>query len=153
MALQQAARVGSRLVVKLNLDDIDDLFGCVAAATSHCEERKDRRALDAVCDRLRTLLDEFTDDAPVAESPVPSLPSHPRVTARQAEYLAFIHLYTKLHRTPPAEVDFQRHFKVTPPTVHTMILTLERHGLIDRTPGQARSIQIRISAAALPDLL
>ena len=33
-----------------------------------------------------------------------------------------------------------RFFQVTPPSVHSTILTLERRGLITRAPGQARSI-------------
>jgi repressor LexA len=35
-------------------------------------------------------------------------------------------------------------FQVTPPSVHQMILTLERRGLISRVPGQARSIALRL---------
>jgi repressor LexA len=153
MALQQAASVGSKLVVNLNLDDIDDLLGCVAAEANHCDDDKIQRVLDAVCDRLSALLDQFTDEAPgmKAAGPAPALKA--RFTAKQGQYLAFIHSYTKLHRTPPAEADLQRYFKVTPPTVHTMVLTLERQGLINRTPGQARSIRLRVPAAELPELL
>jgi repressor LexA len=151
--LQQAARVGSRLVVNLNLDDIDDLLGCVAAEVNHCDDGKVQRALDAVCDRLSALLEQFTDEAPVAEAVGPAAALKPRFTAKQGQYLAFIHWYTKLHRTPPAEADLQRYFKVTPPAVHTMVLTLERQGLIDRKPGQARSIRLRVAAAEIPDLL
>jgi hypothetical protein len=33
-----------------------------------------------------------------------------------------------------------------------MILTLERLGLIERTPGEARSIQVRIPTTELPEL-
>jgi hypothetical protein len=47
----------------------------------------------------------------------------PRFTPKPGQYLAFIHSYTKLHRTPPAEADLQRYFKVTPPAVHAMVLT------------------------------
>jgi DNA-binding MarR family transcriptional regulator len=36
----------------------------------------------------------------------------------------------------------QRYFQITPPTVHQMILTLERKGLISRVPGQARAIEV-----------
>ena len=32
----------------------------------------------------------------------------------------------KLNRRAPAEADLQRYFDVTPPSVHNMILTLER---------------------------
>jgi repressor LexA len=152
-ALQQAASVGSKLVVNLNLDDIDDLLGCVAAEANHCDDGKVQRVLDAVCDRLSALLDQFTDEAPAAQA-VGSAPAlKPRFTAKQGQYLAFIHWYTKLHRTPPAEADFQRYFKVTPPAVHTMVLILERQGLVGRTPGQARSIRLKVPAAEIPDLV
>jgi len=42
----------------------------------------------------------------------------------------------------------QRHFKVTAPTVHQMVLTLERNGLVKRQPGVARSIQILVPPEA-----
>jgi Mn-dependent DtxR family transcriptional regulator len=41
-------------------------------------------------------------------------------TAKQGQYLAYIHLYTRLHRRPPAETDMQEYFRVTPPSVHQM---------------------------------
>jgi repressor LexA len=59
-----------------------------------------------------------------------------KFTDKQGQYLAFIHTYTLLNRRPPAEADFQRYFRVTPPTVHQMIVELERRGLITRVPGQ-----------------
>lgn len=43
-------------------------------------------------------------------------------------------------------------FTGAPPTVHQMVLTLERSGLIERTAGKARSIRLRLSRAQLPDL-
>jgi hypothetical protein len=45
-----------------------------------------------------------------------------------------------------------RFFHVTPPSVHQMILTLERRRLISRVPGQARSIMLRLPAEELPPL-
>jgi repressor LexA len=57
-------------------------------------------------------------------------------TSKQGQYLAFIHLYTRLHRRPPAEADIQQYFRVTPPSVHQMVLTLERQGFIRRQPRQ-----------------
>jgi DNA-binding MarR family transcriptional regulator len=54
---------------------------------------------------------------------------------------------------PPAEADLRRHFRVTPPSVHQMLITLEREGLIRRQPGIARSIQLLIDPGALPPLL
>src|SRR5215203_2088115 len=58
-------------------------------------------------------------------------------TDRQGQYLAFIDAYTRVHGRPPAETDMQRHFQVSPPAVHQMVLTLERAGLIRRQPGGA----------------
>jgi DNA-binding MarR family transcriptional regulator len=71
-------------------------------------------------------------------------PSQPRFTQKQGQYLAFIHTYTLVLSRPPAEADLQRHFRVTPPSVHQMIITLERAGLVRRKPGVARSIQLLI---------
>jgi repressor LexA len=73
-------------------------------------------------------------------------------TKLQGQYLAFIALYMKLHRRPPAEADIQAYFEVTPPTVHNMIVTLERRGLISKTPGAARSIRLLVEAERLPPL-
>ena len=73
-------------------------------------------------------------------------------TAKQGQYLAFIYYYTKIHHIPPAEADFQRFFPVTPPVVHGMIKALQAHGFIDREPGKARSIALRLTRAQLPDL-
>lgn len=76
----------------------------------------------------------------------------PKFTAKQGQYLAFIHMYTKLNKRPPAELDMQRHFEVTPPTVHSMVVRLDGLGLIERTPGQGRSIRVAIDPALLPPL-
>jgi repressor LexA len=73
-------------------------------------------------------------------------------TAKQGQYLAFIYYYTKIHGRPPAESDLQRFFRVTPPVVHQMIKALDARGLIERTPGTARSIRPRLTRAQLPDL-
>ena len=73
-------------------------------------------------------------------------------TDKQGQYLAFIYTYAHIFRRPPAEADMQRHFQVTPPTVHQMIMTLERNGLIRRQPGVARSIQILVPPNDLPIL-
>ena len=56
----------------------------------------------------------------------------PRFTPKQGQYLAFIHAYTLVIGRPPAEADLQRFFQVTPPSVHQMVITLERNGLICR---------------------
>jgi DNA-binding MarR family transcriptional regulator len=76
----------------------------------------------------------------------------PGFTPKQGQYLAFIDAYARLHRRPPAEADMQRYFGVTPPSVHQMILTLERAGLIRRRPGAARSIEVLVPPEDLPVL-
>jgi repressor LexA len=75
-----------------------------------------------------------------------------RFTEKQGQYLAFIYYYTKVNGRPPAEADMQRYFRVTPPSVHQIVLTLEVRGLIERTPGQGRSIKLLLLRDELPDL-
>jgi Mn-dependent DtxR family transcriptional regulator len=74
-------------------------------------------------------------------------------TPKQGQYLAFIHLYTRLHRKPPAETDMQDYFRVSPPSVHQMVLALERAGFIRRQPGTPRSIELLVDPKHLPELL
>ena len=74
-------------------------------------------------------------------------------TAKQGQYLAFIHYYSKIHGRSPSEAEMQQYFQVSPPAVNQMVLTLESRGLIARTPGRARSIHLLISRDELPDLV
>jgi len=74
-------------------------------------------------------------------------------TLKQGQYLAYIHLYTRLHRRPPAEADIQQYFRVSPPSVHQMVLTLERAGFIRRQPRTPRSIELLVDPKQLPELL
>lgn len=76
----------------------------------------------------------------------------PRFTAKQGQYLAFIHYYTKIHGRAPAEAELQAYFKVSPPSVHQMVLTLQTRGLVTREPGRPRSIRLLLGRAELPDL-
>ncbi len=69
-----------------------------------------------------------------------------RYTEKQGQYLAFIYYYTKIHGEAPSEAEMQRYFGVT------MVLTLERSGLIQPTPGIARSIKVLLARHELPDL-
>ena len=73
-------------------------------------------------------------------------------TEKQGQYLAFIYAYSRIFRRPPAEADMQRHFRVSPPSVHQMVLTLERTGLIRRQPGVHRSIELLVAPEDLPIL-
>ena len=84
--------------------------------------------------------------APTASPPAPLF------TDKQGQYLAFIHTYALLNGRAPAEADMETFFKVTPPSVHSMIVQLERRGLIRRVPRQARSIELLIAPDQLPPL-
>jgi hypothetical protein len=74
----------------------------------------------------------------------------PGFTPTQGQYLAFIDAYTRVKVRPPAEADIQRRFGVSPPSVHQMVLTRERVGLIRRQPGTPRSIEVLVLAENLP---
>jgi DNA-binding MarR family transcriptional regulator len=73
-------------------------------------------------------------------------------TPKQSQYLAFIHAYTLVLGRPRAEADIATTLPRHPPSVHQMILTLERKGLIRRQPGVARSIEVLVDPEALPPL-
>jgi len=76
----------------------------------------------------------------------------PRFAPTQGQYLAFIDAYTRVNLRPPAEADIKRRFGVSPPSVHQMVITLERAGLIRRQPGAPRSIEVIVPAYELPIL-
>jgi repressor LexA len=78
--------------------------------------------------------------------------SERRFTAKQGQYLAFIYYYTKIHGRAPAEADLQSYFKVSPPSIHQMVVTLQARGLITREPGTPRSIRLLLGRREFPDL-
>ena len=90
--------------------------------------------------------------APEEPDARPSPSPRAKFTPRLGQVLAFIHLYTVLNRRPPAEMDIAVRLGVTPPSAHGMVITLERKGLIERQPGVARSIRLRIDPQELPPL-
>ena len=73
-------------------------------------------------------------------------------TYKQGQYLAFIHLYRKLHRRGPSEADMVQYFRVSPPSVHQMIVKLEQLGLITREAGVPRSVRVAIAVGDISDL-
>ena len=83
-------------------------------------------------------LDEGAEDAPV------------RFTAKQGQYLAYLHLYRKLHHCSPSESEIAEYFRVSPPAVHQMIVHLEEQGLVTREPGVARSVRVAVPSSAHP---
>jgi tetratricopeptide (TPR) repeat protein len=75
-----------------------------------------------------------------------------KYTPRQGQYLAFIYQYSLIHEMPPAETELERYFHVASSSVHQMILTLEKRGLIMRTPGVARTIKVLLPENDIPAL-
>src|SRR5262249_9276995 len=68
---------------------------------------------------------------------------------------AILGIHLLLHQDSggsPSEAEMQVYFGVTPPTVHQMVLSLEKNGLIARTAGQARSIRLLLPRHELHDL-
>jgi hypothetical protein len=132
--------------------DAKELRGNLSAAA----KRPVRTVIDGQVFILRVrVFDSFGEDAfEVIINPAPkSDPSiAPSFTAKQGQYLAFIYNYTKIHGRAPAESDLERYFQVSPPSIHDMIKTLERNSLIERTPGQARSIRLLVRPEHLPKL-
>src|ERR1700716_1207255 len=86
------------------------------------------------------LIDRGTDEQLNRMTGVSS--SEKTFTPKQGQYLAFIPLHPRLPRRPPAEPDMQQYSRVSPPSVHQMVLPLERAGLIKRKPRVARSIEL-----------
>jgi len=73
-------------------------------------------------------------------------------TEKQGQYLAFIYNYTVIHGQPPSELDMRRFFRVSPPSVHQMVLKLDERGLITREPGKPRTIRVLVPVDQLPVL-
>lgn len=70
-------------------------------------------------------------------------------TARQIAYLSFIKDFTDRWGVPPSFEEIGRHFQVTPPSVNTMIKTLEARGYLSRVPGAARTLRVVVSDEVL----
>jgi len=77
-------------------------------------------------------------------------PLNKKHTEKQGQYLAFIYYYSKVNGYPPAQADLQRYFDVSPPSVHQMILTLEKLSLIKRKPRTSRSLIVLLNVEQLP---
>jgi hypothetical protein len=70
----------------------------------------------------------------------------------RGQFLAFILFYTKLNGRAPAEADIAAYLGLAAPSVHGIVLALEKKEFIDRTPGAARSIRLLVGCDKLPDL-
>lgn len=130
--------------------------------------------------RLQTVLDDriIIDETPLEASDAMQLAadamrealhqldaadslSHPGATApagaptrQQGQFLAYISEYVAANRAgvAPSHADLQSFFNLTPPSVNSMLVRLERCGFIRRVPGKARAIEVLVPAAYLPPL-
>jgi len=146
------ARKAHPAVLVRDIDELRDRLTAADLSPIDDDSLPDHRRFyvaDPFGNRLEFL--EKSPGRPAAIRPSKST-SRPRFTERQGQYLAFIDAYIRMFRRSPAEIDMQRHFEVSPPSVHQMVLTLERRGLISRRPGEARSIELLVPSEDLPPL-
>ncbi|MEN9361035.1 MAG: hypothetical protein RL095_2570 [Verrucomicrobiota bacterium] len=92
---------------------------------------------------------EFLDQDKSSAKKSAKAPKVKGPSARQLDYLRFLHRYIELHRRPPSESEIVYHMRVTAPSAHDMIIKLEELGYIERTPGAARSIRLLIAPKLL----
>jgi hypothetical protein len=138
----------------------------------HYAERYDSRHPDglvrASAPLVQDIVDFWTQGLDLESEPEPpakrrrsgSAPQSPakthqgavKFTHRQGQFLAFIHQYRKLHKQGPAELDLVKFFRITPPSVHGMMVKLEELGLITREPGVPRSARVAIPEDQIPVL-
>ena len=52
----------TRKPVMMNLDDLDDFGGYIAAEANHCDDQKKQKKLDVVFEKIQRLLDTYTDE-------------------------------------------------------------------------------------------
>ena len=74
----------------------------------------------------------------------------PDFTPTQGRYLSFIHAYTEAFGQAPSMQEIADALKVQSPSVNGMLKTLDKKGLIERSPGVARSIEILLDPVKIP---
>lgn len=105
-------------------------------------------AEEGIAAALNTLERAFVKHGANA-SPKPDGP-----TRQQGQFLAYIREYMmrNRHGAAPTHAELQRFFKLTPPTVNSMLKRLDERGFIRRIPGKARAIELTIAPELIPRL-
>lgn len=71
------------------------------------------------------------------------------VTARQRQVFEFISRFQETHKQPPTIAEIGKQFKMSSPaSVHSILRSLEREGLIKRIPNVSRGIELIDQEAA-----
>jgi hypothetical protein len=50
--------------VMMTLDDLDNFGGYIAAEANHCDDKKKEMKLDAVFEKIQSVMDRYTDEEP-----------------------------------------------------------------------------------------
>lgn len=140
--------VGELVCLELGDEALGHLMQCLEQTANFAQNQHAMDQLARTLERIESGLDGTVD--PGAHLVRPAAIAR-RYTATQGQYLAFIHLYTRLHRRPPAESDIQAYFRVSPPVVHDTLKALVRKGLIRRTRAP-RSIEVLLRPHEIPEL-
>jgi len=59
--LQMAVVKGRKLVVKLTLDDLEEIIGYIAAEANHTDDKKLQKELDHLYERLQSTMESYDD--------------------------------------------------------------------------------------------
>jgi LexA DNA binding domain-containing protein len=146
----RSARVNGPLVcLELDADELDHFMDHLDQAAMGAQNEVAQNELGRALDRINAGFAGTVDPGWHMVRPAMVALGY---SDKQGQYLAFIHAYTRLHRRPPAESDFQIYFGVTPPTVHEMLKALVRKGFISRRRGEPRSIRLLLQPHAIPEL-
>ena len=146
---KRATGAGPLRCLRLASSELDEFMDHVEQTANSAQNLQAQDKLGHLLLRLQSGLNGDVDPGAHLVRPAAARLGY---TALQGRYLAFIHYYSKLHRRSPAEAEFQAYFRVSPPTVHQMLLTLQRRRLIARTPGAPRSIHVLLPPEQIPDL-
>lgn len=146
-----AAMTLTRELATFELDDeaLDEFLRLVEETGNNAQSIEDGERLGHAYTRMTSGLDDSADRGAHLVRPAAAALGY---SAKQGQYLAFIHYYLRLHRRAPSEAELQAFFRVTPPSVHEMLKTLQRRGFITRTAGVARSITLLLRPDQIPEL-
>ena len=95
------------------------------------------------------LLEAVAPKKSSAAAPSPGAPTH-----QQGQFLAFIREYKMRNEAgvAPTHAALQKFFNLTPPSVNSMLIRLERRGFIRRIAHQVRGIELIINPDWIPPL-
>lgn len=138
-------------LVVLELED-DELGAFMSAFESTANGAQNILAMDRLGSALARVEAGFAGETDPGWHMLRPALSRLDITHSQGQYLAFIHMYSRLHRRAPAEADIQAYFRTTPPSVHGVLKTLQRRGLISRVAGEGRSTRVLLAPHEIPEL-